>query len=180
MVNTLAVIKPPVKVPPAPLPGAVKVTVTPLTGFPPESFTVATNGLAKVVLIVALCGVPPVAVTLAGATDWFVRLKLAVPATPDALATTVKLPAVALAVNAGAVAAPLTPVSTMTAVPEPPKAPLAPLPGAVKVTATPLTGFPPESFTVATNGLAKAVLIVALCGVPPVAVTLAGATDWFV
>jgi len=35
----------------APLPGPVNVTVTPLTGLPPASFTVATNGAAKAVLI---------------------------------------------------------------------------------------------------------------------------------
>jgi hypothetical protein len=39
----------------------VNVTFTPLNGLPPASFTVATNGAAKAVLIVALCGVPLVA-----------------------------------------------------------------------------------------------------------------------
>jgi hypothetical protein len=45
--------------------------------------------------------------------------------------------------------------------------PLAPVVGAVKVTATPLTGLVPLLTTVATNGVANAVLIAALCwGVP--------------
>ena len=50
-----------------------------------------------------------------------------------------------------------------------PNVPLAPEAGAVKVTETPLTGLPPF-VTVATNGLANAVLIVALCPPPLVAV----------
>jgi hypothetical protein len=65
----------------------VKVTVTPFTGLPPASFTVACSGVASAVLIVALCGVPAVAVTLAG-TAAFVKLKLAVVASPAAPAVT--------------------------------------------------------------------------------------------
>ncbi len=49
-----------------------------------------------------------------------------------------------------------------------PNVPLAPEAGAVKVTETPLTGTPPF-VTVATNGLANAVLTVALCPPPLVA-----------
>ena len=52
--------------------------------------------------------------------------------------------------------------------------PDAPEPGAVKVTFAPLTGVLEESRTVATSGAAKAVLIVALCGVPLVAAMVAG------
>ena len=48
----------------------------------------------------------------------------------------------------------------------PAKDPLAPLAGAVKVTSTPLTGLFPASVTFAARGEAKAVLMVALCGVP--------------
>lgn len=58
----------------APLPGPVKVTVNPLTGFPPESFTVAVNGAANAVLIGALWLLPLVAVTEAAAPAVFVRL----------------------------------------------------------------------------------------------------------
>jgi hypothetical protein len=46
-------------------------------------------------------------------------------------------------------------------------APEAPEPGAVNVTFTPDTGLLPASFTVTARALAKAVLIVADCGVVP-------------
>lgn len=39
----IAVFRPPANVPLAPLPGAAKVTVAPLTGLLKESFTVACN-----------------------------------------------------------------------------------------------------------------------------------------
>jgi hypothetical protein len=45
--------------------------------------------------------------------------------------------------------------------------PDAPEPGATKVTFTPGTGLLPASFTVTANAFAKAVLIVADCGVVP-------------
>jgi hypothetical protein len=83
------------------------------------------------------------------------------------------LPAVLLAVSAGAVATPLELV-TAVAVAEDPKVALAPVDGAVNVTVTPVTGLPPESFTVAWSAVAKAVLAIVLCGVPAVAVMLAG------
>lgn len=44
----------PVNVALAPEPGAANVTLTPDTGFPPESFTTATSGAANAVLIFAL------------------------------------------------------------------------------------------------------------------------------
>ena len=68
---------PPAKLPLAPVLGALNVTVTPATGFPPASFTVATNGAANAVLIVALCGVPLVAVILAAVPVVFVSEKFA-------------------------------------------------------------------------------------------------------
>jgi hypothetical protein len=52
--------------------------------------------------------------------------------------------------------------------------------GAVNVTATPLSGLPKLSDTVATSGLANAVLITALCGVPLVAVIEKGGPAKFV
>ena len=79
-----------------------------------------------------------------------------------------------MAVSAGAVATPLAFV-TAVAEAEEPNAALAPLDGAVNVTVTPLIGLPPVSFTVACSAVANAVLMVALCGVPAVAVMLAGA-----
>ena len=45
--------------------------------------------------------------------------------------------------------------------------PDAPVPGAVNVTVTPDTGLLPASFTVTASALAKAVLMVADCGVVP-------------
>ena len=73
----------------APVEGAVNVTVTPLTGLPPESLTVACNAVPKTPLIVALCGVPAVAVMLDAAPTVLVRLKLAFVPTPDTFAVTV-------------------------------------------------------------------------------------------
>ena len=62
----VAVVTPPAKVPLAPLVGAAKVTVTPLSRLFAASRTVACSAVAKAVLMVALCGLPAVAVTLAG------------------------------------------------------------------------------------------------------------------
>jgi hypothetical protein len=73
---------------PAPAAGAVKVTVTPLTGFELLSFTVACSWLANAVFTVAVCGVPPVALIVAPAPKVFVRLKLAVADTPETAAVT--------------------------------------------------------------------------------------------
>ncbi len=88
LVDAVAVAEPP-KVPLAPLAGAVKVTVAPLTGLPPASFTVACKAVAKAVLMAALCGVPALAAMLAAAPALFVRLKLAEVATPATDAVTV-------------------------------------------------------------------------------------------
>src|ERR1700686_4377047 len=59
----------------APVGGAAKVTVTPDSGFPAESFTVACRAVAKAVPKGADWGVPPVAVTLAGWPDVLVSEK---------------------------------------------------------------------------------------------------------
>jgi len=61
-----AVVIPPAKDPLAPLVGAAKATIAPVTGLPPESFTVATSGNPKAVPMPAVCGVPLVAVMDAG------------------------------------------------------------------------------------------------------------------
>jgi len=168
-----AVFTPPANVPPAPLAGALNVTVTPTTALPPASFTVATSGAANAVPSVALCGVPLVAVMLAAGPALFVSEKLAGAATPATVAATVYEPTVPLAVNTGAVA---TPLAFVVAVLTPPaNPPLAPLAGAANVTVAPLTGLLLASLTVACSCVVKAVLIAAPCGVPAVAVTLAGA-----
>jgi hypothetical protein len=53
----------------APLGGAVKVTVTPLTGLPLASLTVACSAVAKTVPTAADCGVPPEGVRLVAADE---------------------------------------------------------------------------------------------------------------
>jgi len=63
LVVAVAVAEPP-NVPLAPLPGAVNVTIAPLTGLLLASFTVACNAVANAVFTVALCGVPAEAVTV--------------------------------------------------------------------------------------------------------------------
>jgi hypothetical protein len=149
-------VAPPLNVPLAPLVGALKVTVTPLTGFPPLSFTVARRRAANAVPTLVLCGVPPVAAIDAGGLEVFVSRNVAGVATPGTEAVTLYDPTVALAVKTFEVA---TPDAFVTAVAPPLNVPLAPLAGAVNVTVTPLTGFPPLSFTVATSFAAKAVVI---------------------
>lgn len=87
--SVVAVFTPPVNPPLAPLDGAVKVTVTPLTALPPLSFTVATKGAAKVELMVVLCGVPLVAAIEAAGPGLLVSEKFAGAATPATVAVTV-------------------------------------------------------------------------------------------
>ena len=172
LVFVVAVFTPPAKVPLAPLPGAVNVTVTLPTGLFPASVTVATNGAPNAVLIDALCPEPLVTTTFAAGPTVFVNEKFA-EVGPVALATTLYgPPAVAFAVNTAEVATPL--VFVVAVFTPPAKVPLAPLPGAVNVTTTPLTRLFAASRTVACSGVANAVLTVALCGVPAVGVILAG------
>src|SRR6267154_1165710 len=84
-----AVFVPPANVPLAPVcAGAVNVTVTPETGLLLASFTVACRAVLNEVLIVAVCGVPVVAVMLAAGPAVLVRAKLATVATPDTDAAT--------------------------------------------------------------------------------------------
>ena len=84
----VAVFTPPANEPLAPVVGAVKVTVTPLTGLLDASFTVACSWVANAVLIVVLCGVPVVAVILAGGLPKLVREKFAGVETPVTEAVT--------------------------------------------------------------------------------------------
>jgi hypothetical protein len=145
----------------APVPDAVNVTVTLLTGLLLVSFTAACSAVAKAVFIVALWGVPKTAATLAGGPGRFVKLKLAGVATLGALAVTVKLPAWELAVKAGAAAIPLALVAAV-AVADPLNEPVAPVVGAAKVTVTPLSGLLLPSFTVACKAVVNAAFTVAL------------------
>jgi hypothetical protein len=180
-VVSVSVVVPLAKVPLAPVEGAENVTATPLTGFDAASSTVAASGDANAVLISADCDVPLVAVMVSGAPAAFVNTKLAGADTPAIIAVTVYGPAVPFAVNTADVAMPLAlliAVVTVEAVSV--NIPLASLGGAVNVTVTPLTGFWPLSKTVTTRRAANGVLMGALCGVPLIAVTEAGAPVVFV
>src|SRR6266851_1278031 len=168
LVTTAAVADPP-NVALAPLPGAVNVTVTPLTGLLFASFTIARSAFGNAVPITVVCGVPPLGLRVAGAPGVLVRLKLAGVATPATAAVTVYVPAALFAVSTGAVATPLARVTAVT-VSDEPNNPLAPLPGAVNVTVTPLTGLLFVSFTMACRAAENAVFTVAVCGVPALAV----------
>jgi hypothetical protein len=88
LVVSVSVAVPFVNVPLAPVAGAVNVTMTPLTGFEPPSSTVATKGAVNAELIPAVCGVPLVAVIVAGGPAAFVRLKSAGVDTPETVAVT--------------------------------------------------------------------------------------------
>jgi hypothetical protein len=89
-----------------------------------------------------------------------------------AVATTAYRPDTVFAVNTCEVAKPCAFV--IAVFPEHANVPLAPLVGALKVTRTPDTGFPPESFTVATSGWANAFVTTAVWCDPLVAVMDAG------
>ena len=73
-----AVVDPPANVPPGPVPGATKVTVIPLTGLLLESLTVAASAVPKLVFTDVLCGVPAVAVMLAGVWAFTVNVNIVV------------------------------------------------------------------------------------------------------
>ncbi|HVM76124.1 MAG TPA: hypothetical protein VMT75_10805 [Candidatus Saccharimonadales bacterium] len=89
----VAVLTPPAKVPLAPDDGAVKVTLTPLTGFEYWSVTVAPSGFVNAVLTMALCGVPLVAAMEFAGPAMLVMLKLAPDDNPGMTAVTVYAPA---------------------------------------------------------------------------------------
>ena len=79
----------PLKTPLDPVVGAANVTVTPLNGLLPLSFTNACSSVAKGRFTVVLCELPALTATLAGTGTVFVRLKLAGVPTPATLAVTV-------------------------------------------------------------------------------------------
>jgi hypothetical protein len=125
----------------APEAGAVKVTVTPLTGLPPL-VTVATKGLANGVRIFALCPPPLVAVRISPVPAVLVSAKLTEVNPVDEATTLYGPPTVAFAVKIFEVAWPFEPVTSVSVAAGGVVAnvPLAPEAGAVKVTETPLTG----------------------------------------
>ncbi len=61
-----AVVTPPANVPLAPPPGAANVTVTPLSGLDPESFTMTTSGAPNAALTAAVWADPLITATVAG------------------------------------------------------------------------------------------------------------------
>ena len=63
--------------------------MTPLTGLPPLSFTVACSAVANAVLMSALCGVPAVVTMLAAASCVIGQTEAGRVATPVQLAITV-------------------------------------------------------------------------------------------
>src|SRR5438309_11715289 len=101
------------------------------------SFTVAVKFVAKAVFTVALCGVPAVAAIEAGGPARLVITKPGLVVRAFAVAVTVYLPAIVLAVKTCEVAMPL---ALVTAVFPQAKIPLAPAVGGLNVTSTPETG----------------------------------------
>lgn len=163
------------KIPDAPVAGAVNVTDTPESGLFEASLIVTASAFAKAVATVAACGVVPAfAVMEAAAPAVFVSEKFTVVRPADVAVTVYAPPAVEFAVN-GADAMPEEFVATVMVAVLLLKIPDAPVPGAVNVTLTPEIGLLAASFTVTAGALAKAVETVADCGVvPALAVMLAG------
>src|SRR5207245_1287441 len=153
--------------PDAPDPGAVNVTFTPETGLLPASFTVTASAFAKAVLIVVDRKSTRLNSSHGIASYAVFCSKKITGVNPFAAAVTVYgHPAVAFAVYcADATPAPFAALFPYTALFR--STPDAPDPGAVNVTFTPETGLLPASFTVTASAFAKAVLIVADCGVVP-------------
>jgi hypothetical protein len=164
-VVAVPVATPPANVPLAPVLGAVQVTRTPCTALLPASVTLTVSG-AKEELTGRLCGVPEVAAMLAAGPPVLVSEKFTVVRPAAAAVTVYGPPAVAFAVK-GADATPDAFVATTIVAVALLNLPDAPAPGAVNVTFTPGTGLLPASFTVTASAMAKAVLIVADCGVVP-------------
>lgn len=173
-------VLPPANVPLGPDEGGVNVTVTAGTTLLNASLTITWRFVGNAVAICVLCGVPAVAVTEAGAPGLFVKANVAGVPTPETVAVTEYDPAVVFAVNAGAVATPLAFVVAFTVERFPVKVPRAPVVGAVNVTVTPDMTLFDASRTVTCRFVEKTVLTCVDCGVPAVAVTLAGAPGVFV
>ena len=121
----------------------------------------------------ALCNDPFCALIVIAGAALFVKLKCAEADAPEAVADTVKVPAVVLAVNFEEVAKPLEFVVSVSVIVPLAKVPPAPEDGAVKVTATPPVGTPPRVAT-ATKDCANAVDTTALCRDPLLADTTSG------
>src|SRR5215472_13905294 len=112
--------------------GTVNVTMTPGTGFPARSTTLAASGRANSVDAGVLWVVPPVAMIVPKDGAAFVKVNDAVPVAPAALAVTTYVPA-ALPAIAPMLACPVESVTTLAA----DSRAVAPLAGALKVTLAP-------------------------------------------
>src|SRR5262249_57015684 len=132
---------PDAKVPLAPLPGTVNSTVTPPTGLPNSSSTLAFNG-KKALVTGADCLSPANTARLAGVPTAFVKLNSAGGRRPVLAVTMYGPPARVLALKADEMAMPLGLVLTTSVSPPLAKVPLGssgPPLGAVNVTSTPRT-----------------------------------------
>ena len=159
-------------VPLAPELGAVKVTVTPLTGDPFWS-TTADKGRVKAVPTSAVCSDPFCAFTTNTGAAVFAKPKFTEADCPEAVAVAVTAysPVMEFAVNLVEVANPLeSVVSDSVAFPFA-NVPLAPEDGAVKITDTPLAGDPPM-LAFATRGAPNAAPTTAACPDPLLTDTL--------
>ena len=145
MESGTAVFTPPANVPEAPLEaGAVKVTVTPVTGLLFASVTRTLSGLEKATPGAAVCGVPLTIVKFAGAPG-----KLVIVTEPDSAPTVAEIGYWPLIVFGVAVML-ATPAALVVAVADDSVA-LSWPDGAAKVTTTPGTGLADASVTVATK-----------------------------
>jgi len=148
------------------------VTLVPVTGFPPASVTVTTNGEPSAVLIWALWPFPDVRLIVAAAPTVAVAVNpTGLPASEPDVAVTAYDPTLLPSVNV-LLAWPFTSVVVTVALNDCPAAPTGVVPIA-KITFVPLTGFPPASRTVTTNGEASAVLITAFWLFPEVRLIVA-------
>lgn len=143
------------KVPLAEVAGAVKVTLTPGTAFPPASLTMICKGV-KAVATVADWVPPPVIAMFAGFPGVFVSEKLGVELIPLAARVTLYGPPATVLAVKGAEIVPTEPtaelvVSTIV-LPLLASDPLAPVAGAVRVTLTPGTGLLLASLTITCRG----------------------------
>ena len=90
---TAVAVADPLKLALAPETGAVKATVTPPSGLPPASLTMACSSVANALPTSALCGVPATTEMLAGVPPTLLKEKMAAGPAAAAVADTVYEPA---------------------------------------------------------------------------------------
>src|SRR5438128_11416 len=166
--------EPPLSAAVGPLVGAWNVTTAPGTAAPVPSRTSACSCKAKAAPTMAVCGLP--ACTWMVWPPSFVSVNVAGVDTPDTLAVTVKTPPVPFA----AAVTLASPELSVTAV-APESVAVAPLEPvcAAKFTVMPGSELPEASATTTTKGLAKALLVGVVCGLPLTMNTAAGPVETF-